>query len=126
MVDFDYVIVGAGAVGCGPASRLSGVPGNQVPLEYGGGDTSPLLDVRKGYYFTLRGNRCTYHAVGASATPPDVDNVAGIQMRVRGVTGLRVARASVLPVQSPATLRPRDGGRLDCRRPHPRRLIVRR
>ena len=62
MVDFDYVIVGAGAAGCVLASRLSEDPGNQVLLlEYGGRDTNPLLYVPEGYYFTLRGNRYTYH-----------------------------------------------------------------
>jgi choline dehydrogenase-like flavoprotein len=44
MVDFDYVIVGAGAVGCMLANRLSEDPGNRVLLlEYGGGDTNPML-----------------------------------------------------------------------------------
>jgi len=62
MVDFDYVIVGAGAAGCVLAGRLSEDPGNQVLLlEYGGRDTNPLLYVPEGYYFTLRGNRYTYH-----------------------------------------------------------------
>ena len=42
MVDFDYVMVGAGAVGCALANRLSEDPDNQVLLlEYGGGDTNP-------------------------------------------------------------------------------------
>ena len=42
MVDFDYVIVGAGAVGCVLANRLSEDPDNQVLLlEDGGGDTNP-------------------------------------------------------------------------------------
>jgi choline dehydrogenase len=42
MVDFDYVIVGAGAAGCVLANRLSEDPKNQVLLlEYGGSDTSP-------------------------------------------------------------------------------------
>jgi choline dehydrogenase-like flavoprotein len=49
MVDFDYVIVGAGAAGCVLASRLSEDPGNQVLLlEYGGSDTNPLLYARRG------------------------------------------------------------------------------
>jgi choline dehydrogenase len=62
MVDFDYVIVGAGAAGCVLASRLSEDPGNQVLLlEYGGRDANPLLYVPEGFYFTLRGNRYAYH-----------------------------------------------------------------
>jgi choline dehydrogenase len=40
-----------------------------------------------------------YHAVGASAMGPDPDDVVDPQLRVRGVTGLRVVDASVLPVQ---------------------------
>ena len=61
MVDFDYVIVGAGAAGCVLASRLSEDPGNQVLLlEYGGRDANPLLYAPEGFYFTLRGNRYAY------------------------------------------------------------------
>ena len=40
-----------------------------------------------------------YHAVGASAMGPDASDVVDPQLRVRGVTGLRVADASVLPAQ---------------------------
>jgi choline dehydrogenase len=40
-----------------------------------------------------------YHAVGASAMDPEPDDVVDPQLRVRGVTGLRVVDASVLPVQ---------------------------
>src|ERR1700756_216949 len=62
MVDFDYVIVGAGAAGCVLASRLSEDPKNQVLLvEYGGRDTNPIIYVPEGFYFTLRGNRYAYH-----------------------------------------------------------------
>jgi choline dehydrogenase-like flavoprotein len=42
MVDFDYVIVGAGTVGCVLAGRLSEDPGNRVlMMEYGCHDTNP-------------------------------------------------------------------------------------
>jgi choline dehydrogenase len=40
-----------------------------------------------------------YHAVGASAMGPDPGDVVDPRLRVRGVTGLRVVDASVLPVQ---------------------------
>ena len=44
MVDFDYAMVCAGAVGCVLVNRLSEDPDNQVLLlEYGGGDTNPML-----------------------------------------------------------------------------------
>jgi choline dehydrogenase-like flavoprotein len=39
-----------------------------------------------------------YHAVGASAMGPDAGDVVDPRLRVRGVTGLRVVDASVLPV----------------------------
>jgi choline dehydrogenase len=62
MVDFDYVIVGAGAAGCVLANRLSADPKNQVLLlEYGGRDTNPMIYVPKGFYFILRRQRYTYH-----------------------------------------------------------------
>jgi choline dehydrogenase-like flavoprotein len=40
-----------------------------------------------------------YHAVGSAAMGPSDDDVVDAQLRVRGVTGLRIADASVLPVQ---------------------------
>jgi choline dehydrogenase-like flavoprotein len=40
-----------------------------------------------------------YHAVGSAAMGPDDDDVADASLRVRGLTGLRIADASVLPVQ---------------------------
>jgi choline dehydrogenase-like flavoprotein len=40
-----------------------------------------------------------YHAVGSAAMGPSDDDVVDARLRVRGVTGLRVADASVLPGQ---------------------------
>lgn len=40
-----------------------------------------------------------FHAVGAAAMGPNDDDVVDPQLRVRGVEGLRVADASVLPMQ---------------------------
>ena len=40
-----------------------------------------------------------YHAVGSSVMGPQADDVVDPQLHVRGVTGLRVADASILPVQ---------------------------
>jgi choline dehydrogenase len=40
-----------------------------------------------------------YHAVGSAAMGPGADDVVDTRLRVRGVTGLRIADASVLPVQ---------------------------
>jgi choline dehydrogenase-like flavoprotein len=54
MVDFDCIIVGAGAAGSVLAKRLSEDPNNNVRLEYGGRDWSPLIYVPKGFYNTLR------------------------------------------------------------------------
>jgi choline dehydrogenase-like flavoprotein len=46
IVDFDCVIVSAGAVGSVLANRLSEDPDNRVLLlEYGGRDTSPMVSV---------------------------------------------------------------------------------
>jgi choline dehydrogenase-like flavoprotein len=49
-------------------------------------------------YATDRG-AAIYHAVGASAMGPDAADVVDPELRVRGVSGLRIVDASVLPVQ---------------------------
>lgn len=44
-----------------------------------------------------------YHGVGSSAMGPNDDDVTDPQLRVRGVTGLRIVDASVFPVQVAGT-----------------------
>jgi choline dehydrogenase-like flavoprotein len=70
-MEFDYVIVGAGAAGCVVAGRLAEqAPGATVLLvEYGGGDRNPLLHVPKGFYYTLRGDRYLYRYPTQPAGP---------------------------------------------------------
>ncbi|MDQ0823785.1 choline dehydrogenase [Arthrobacter sp. V1I7] len=61
-MDFDYIVVGAGAAGAVLANRLSENPKNNVLLlEYGPGDWNPLHYIPKGFFFTLNGDRYTYH-----------------------------------------------------------------
>lgn len=49
--------------------------------------------------FALNPGATVYHAVGSAAMGPKDDDVVDSQLRVRGVSGLRVADASVLPEQ---------------------------
>jgi len=69
-VEFDYVVVGAGAAGCVVAGRLamSERRPSVLLIEYGGRARNPLLRVPKGFYYTLRGDRYLYrypvHPVG--------------------------------------------------------------
>ena len=70
-VEFDYVVVGAGAAGCVVAGRLaSGDHRVSVLLiEYGGPARNPLLRVPKGFYYTLRGERYLYRYPTQPAGP---------------------------------------------------------
>lgn len=48
--------------------------------------------------FGLVGGTCGFHAIGTAAMGPADDDVVDPRLRVRGVAGLRVVDASVLPV----------------------------
>jgi len=69
-MEYDYIVVGAGAAGCVVAGRLAEDPRTSVLLiEYGGADVNPLLHVPKGFYYTLRGDRYLYRYPTKPAGP---------------------------------------------------------
>jgi choline dehydrogenase-like flavoprotein len=100
-VEFDYVVVGAGAAGCVVAGRLaSGDHRVRVLLiEYGGPARNPLLHVPKGFYYTLRGDRYLYRYVTNPVGPggtPEVwlrGRVVGGSAAVNGMMWMRGAPA---------------------------------
>jgi len=105
-VEFDYVVVGAGAAGCVLAGRLaaphsiSSAPRRRVLLvEYGGRPVNPLLHVPKGFYYTLRGDRYLYRYPTSPVTPggrPEVwlrGRVLGGSAAVNGMMWTRGAPA---------------------------------
>ena len=60
--EYDYIIVGSGAGGSTLAYRLSENSRTSIlVLEYGSGAGNPLHSIPKGFFFTLQGDRYTYH-----------------------------------------------------------------
>jgi choline dehydrogenase-like flavoprotein len=100
-VEFDYIVVGAGAAGCVVAGRLAAAAQRPSVLliEYGGRPVNPLLHVPKGFYYTLRGDRYLYRYVTNPVTPdgsPEVwlrGRVLGGSAAVNGMMWLRGAPA---------------------------------
>jgi choline dehydrogenase-like flavoprotein len=100
-VEFDYVVVGAGAAGCVVAGRLAaaGVSRRVLLVEYGGRPVNPLLHVPKGFYYTLRGDRYLYRYVTRPVAPggsPEVwlrGRVLGGSAAVNGMMWMRGAPA---------------------------------
>jgi len=100
-VEFDYIVVGAGAAGCVLAGRLAAAePRRSVLLiEYGGRPVNPLLHVPKGFYYTLRGDRYLYRYLTSPVAPgggPEVwlrGRVLGGSAAVNGMMWMRGAPA---------------------------------
>jgi choline dehydrogenase len=84
-VEFDYIVVGAGAAGCVVAGRLATAdPRISVLLiEYGGSARNPLLHVPKGFYYTLRGDRYLYR-YGTNPVGPRQTHEVWLRGRVLG------------------------------------------
>ena len=68
------------------------IAGEEFP---GPGVTTPAQTVR----YSRQTGTGLYHAVGSAAMGPSDDDVTDAALRVRGTDGLRIADASVLPVQ---------------------------
>jgi choline dehydrogenase-like flavoprotein len=100
-VEFDYVVVGAGAAGCVVAGRLAAARERPsvLLLEYGGSARNPLLHVPKGFYYTLRGDRYLYRYQTSPVGPggqPEVwlrGRVLGGSAAVNGMMWMRGAPA---------------------------------
>ena len=100
-MEFDYIVVGAGAAGCVVAGRLAaaGQRPSVLLVEYGGRPVNPLLRVPKGFYYTLRGDRYLYRYVTkpvSSGGRPEVwlrGRVLGGSAAVNGMMWMRGAPA---------------------------------
>ena len=98
-MEFDYIVIGAGAAGCVVAGRLAQAGRSVLLVEYGGRAASPLLRVPKGFYFTLRGARYLYRYETAPVAPgadPEVwlrGRVLGGSAAINGMMWLRGAPA---------------------------------
>jgi choline dehydrogenase-like flavoprotein len=84
MVDWDYIIVGAGSAGSILAERLSSDPRNRVLLlEAGGPDTSPLIHMPRGAAKLYGSPRHMWHF----ATEASDDTPSEIWIRGKGLGG---------------------------------------
>jgi choline dehydrogenase len=100
-VEFDYIVVGAGAAGCVVAGRLAAAEQHPSVLliEYGGRGRNPLLYIPKGFYYTLKGDRYLYRYKTKPVTPesdPEVwlrGRVLGGSATVNGMMWTRGAPA---------------------------------
>lgn len=93
-MEFDYVVVGAGAAGCVVASRLAADPRRTVLLaEAGGRPRSPFISIPKGFYYTLRGERYLYRYPAGHGEVWLRGRVLGGSAAVNGMMWIRGAPA---------------------------------
>src|SRR6202012_5023135 len=106
LMEFDYIVVGAGAAGGVVAGRLAAgrVPAggrrlSVLLIEYGGRPVNPMLHVPKGFYYTLPGDRYLYRYETGPATPQGKNEVwlrgrvLGGSAAVNGMMWMRGAQA---------------------------------
>jgi choline dehydrogenase-like flavoprotein len=99
-MEFDYIVVGAGAAGSVVAGRLAAESSARVLLiEYGGRDWNPLLHVPKGFYYTLRGDRYLYRYPARPATP---DGATETWLRGRVLGGSAAVNGMMWSTGAPA------------------------
>ncbi len=92
MTAFDYIVVGSSSAGAVVAGRLSEDPAVTVLLIEAGA-SKRSMHVRIPAAFVVH----TYHAACTARMGTESDGVVDPELRVHGVTGLRVADASVFP-----------------------------
>lgn len=93
-MEFDYVVVGAGAAGCVVASRLAADRRRTVLLaEAGGRPRSPFISIPKGFYYTLRGDRYLYRYPAGDGEVWLRGKVLGGSAAINGMMWIRGAPA---------------------------------
>jgi choline dehydrogenase len=90
---FDYIVVGAGSAGCVAASRLAAEHGFRVLPGAATISDDDLIEYMK------RSTESNYHPVGTCrmGRVDDSSTVVGPDLRVKGVEGVRVLDASMMP-----------------------------